>query len=121
MRNRLNASADSPPKHLAYYILIAKADTFFYFMNKRLHAYYSGSVQGVGFRFTAERLALGLGLTGWVRNLRDGRVEVLCEGPESALKEFSEKVNNIFKEYIRDNDIEWSEAMGEFDGFDIRF
>ena len=37
------------------------------------------------------------------------------------LKEFSEKINNIFKEYIRDNDIEWSEATGEFDEFDIRF
>ncbi|OGW77945.1 MAG: hypothetical protein A3K16_01400 [Omnitrophica bacterium RIFCSPLOWO2_01_FULL_45_24] len=90
-------------------------------MDKRLHAYYSGSVQGVGFRFTAERAASSLGLTGWVKNLRDERVEILCEGKEAALKEFLEKLNNIFKEYIRDYDIEWSEATGEFGEFDIRF
>ena len=90
-------------------------------MNKRLHAYYSGSVQDVGFRFTAERSASSLGLTGWVKNLRDGRVEVLCEGREAALKGFSEKINDIFKEYIRDIDIEWGEATGEFEEFDIRF
>ena len=90
-------------------------------MNKRLHAYYSGSVQGVGFRFTAERLASALSITGWVKNLMNGRVELLCEGKESALKEFLEKLNNIFKQYICDSDIEWEEATGEFSEFDIRF
>ena len=90
-------------------------------MNKRLHIYYSGSVQGVGFRFTAERTASSLGLIGWVKNLRDGRVEVLCEGREAALKEFSQKMNDIFKEYIRDRDVDWGEATGEFEEFDIRF
>ena len=53
-------------------------------MTKRFHAYYSGSVQGVGFRFAAQRAASNFGLTGWVRNLGDGRVEVLCEGKEPA-------------------------------------
>ncbi len=90
-------------------------------MKKQLHAYYSGSVHGVGFRYTAERMALSLDLTGWVKNLRDGRVEVLCEGREEALKEFLKKLETIFKGYIRDCDIEWTEATGGFDGFDIRF
>ena len=90
-------------------------------MNKRFHAYYSGSVHGVGFRFTAQRSASNLGLTGWVRNLGDGRVEVLCEGKEPELKEFSKKINYVFKEYIRDSDIEWGKATGEFGDFDIRF
>ncbi len=90
-------------------------------MDKRLHAYYSGSVQGVGFRFTAERSASSLGLTGWAKNLPDGCVEVVCEGPEPALKEFLEKIDRVFRQYIRDSDIEWSEAKDEFDGFDIRF
>ena len=90
-------------------------------MNKRLHTYYSGSVQGVGFRFTAERIALSLDIMGWVKNLRDGRVEILCEGRESALKEFLAKLNNIFKEYIRDCDTEWGDATAEFGEFDIRF
>ncbi len=90
-------------------------------MEKRLHVYYSGSVHGVGFRFTAERTAASLGLVGWVKNLRDGRVEVLCEGKEAALKEFLNKIDGVFGEYIRDADVEWSGASGEFAGFDIRF
>lgn len=89
-------------------------------MDKRLHVYYAGSVQGVGFRFTAERTALSLGLNGWVRNLSDGRVEVLCEGAESLLREFLRKVDGVFREYISDIDAEWGEATGEFEGFDIK-
>jgi acylphosphatase len=89
-------------------------------MNKRIHAYYSGSVQGVGFRFTAERTALSLNLTGWVRNLEDGRVEVLCEGVEPALKEFLDKIKDVFGRYISDADVEWCAPSGEFDEFDIR-
>lgn len=90
-------------------------------MEKRLHAYYSGSVQGVGFRFTAERVAIGLGLKGWVRNLGDGRVEIELEGPEAALQEFLRKVDSVFREYIRDIDTKWGGAEGLFEGFDIRF
>ena len=90
-------------------------------MNKRFHIYYSGSVQGVGFRFTAQRLASSLGLTGWAKNLPDGRVEVLCEGREPALKEFLKKTSGIFKQYIDNSDIEWSASTGEFEDFDIRF
>ncbi len=90
-------------------------------MKKHLHAYYSGSVQGVGFRFTAERIAASLGIKGWVKNLRDGRVEVICEGQISTLKEFLRKVDSIFKNYITDIDAEWSEPTGEFSYFDIRY
>ena len=90
-------------------------------MDKSLRVYYSGSVQGVGFRFTAERVAGSLGIKGWVRNLRDGRVEVMCEGREAALKEFLAKIEGVFKEYIRGADVSWGEATGEFAGFDIRF
>ena len=89
-------------------------------MTKRLHVYYSGWVQGVGFRFTAERLAGSLGITGWVKNLRDGRVEVLCEGSEDALERFLERINAAFKTYLQDTDVAWTPATGEFDGFDIR-
>ena len=90
-------------------------------MATRAHAYYSGSVQGVGFRLTAERAAFSLGLTGWVKNLDDGRVEVVCEGGEKDIKEFLTKIYSVFKMYINDTDIEWQPATGEFDGFDIRF
>jgi acylphosphatase len=90
-------------------------------MNKRLHAYYSGSVQGVGFRYSAERTATSLELSGWVKNLRDGRVELVCEGKDAPLKEFLRKIDTMFGSYIRDREIEWSDATGEFDLFDIRF
>jgi len=90
-------------------------------MNKRLHAYYDGSVQGVGFRFTAERAANALGLAGWAKNLRDGRVEVLLEGKESDIKKFLRKIDDIFRSYIRDVDVEWDDAAGEFKSFDIKF
>lgn len=48
----------------------------------------SGRVQGVGFRFFAQREAKSLGLRGWVRNLPDGRVEVYAMGDERSLKKF---------------------------------
>lgn len=70
-------------------------------MKKRIHAYYSGQVQGVGFRFTAERLAVDLGLSGWVRNLSDNRVELLCEGKEEDLHEILAKIDKRLSGYIR--------------------
>ena len=52
----------------------------------RWHVYFSGKVQGVGFRFTAQHFAQNLGLTGWVRNLHDERVEMEVQGPLSRLR-----------------------------------
>ncbi len=49
----------------------------------------AGQVQGVGFRYFVQRRAAALGLTGWVRNLPDGRVEVLGQGPDEALAELA--------------------------------
>ena len=69
----------------------------------------------------SERAAESLALTGWVKNLNDSRVEVLCEGSQDSLNEFLRKINDIFKEYITDYDIKWSEATGEFDGFGVRY
>ena len=52
----------------------------------------SGRVQGVGFRFFAERAARSAGVKGWVRNLPDGRVETVVEGDESAVTRYLEAI-----------------------------
>ncbi len=88
-------------------------------MKKQVHVYYTGRVQGVGFRFTAESIACDLGVTGWVKNLSDGRVEVVAEAEEDVLKEFLEKISAYFSCYIRDVNIQWLEATGEFNDFGI--
>lgn len=88
---------------------------------KRVHAFYDGYVQGVGFRFTARHLAWRLNLVGWVKNLYDGRVELLVEGDEEQLKKMIEQLNQRFEGYIKNSDVKWSDATGEFDSFSIRF
>lgn len=91
-------------------------------MKKRLHIYYSGAVQGVGFRWTAENTAVKLGLGGLVKNLSDGRVEVLCEGEEADLASFIDKVENgPLRHCISSQDAVWSEASSEFKDFKVCF
>ena len=51
----------------------------------RTHIYVNGRVQGVGFRFRTQQLARGIGLTGWVKNLDDGRVEMELQGREEEI------------------------------------
>lgn len=91
-------------------------------MNKkqRIHVLFSGQVQGVGFRFITERIAGELGLGGFVRNLPDGRVEVICEGTTTILNEFLKNINNTMSDYICDSTIDWHDAKGEFSIFEIR-
>ena len=89
---------------------------------KALHVYYSGRVQGVGFRFTAEAIAMKLGLTGWVKNLPDGKVEVLCEGAEAQLLTFLDCLRcSVVGRYIKAEDINWLEPTQEHSDFTIRF
>lgn len=90
-------------------------------MDKRIHVYYSGRVQGVGFRFTAQALAVDLGLTGWVKNLPDGRVELMCEGKQEKLDKVLIKIDSEFSRYIRQKDVNLMSATGKFNSFEIRF
>lgn len=90
-------------------------------MHKRIHVFYSGRVQGVGFRFTAQDIARDLGVSGWVRNLSDGRVEAIAEAKEAVLNDFLARIKQYFHNYIRNVDIQWEEPSGEFTDFGIRF
>ncbi len=87
---------------------------------QRLHLFYSGHVQGVGFRYTARMLAHGFELTGVVRNLTDGRVELVAEGERAELEAFREAIRDSeLGSYIRQEDVRWGEAKNEFRGFEI--
>ncbi len=87
---------------------------------QRLHLFYSGHVQGVGFRYTARMLAHGFELTGAVRNLPDGRVELVAEGERAELEAFREAIRDSeLGSYIRQEEVRWSEPKNEFRGFEI--
>ena len=75
-------------------------------MSKRYHIFYSGSVQGVGFRYTARSLAQKNNLTGWVRNLPDGRVELQVQGTPEGLEAYLGSLQKEFVGYIHTRDIE---------------
>ena len=89
---------------------------------KRMRIFFSGTVQGVGFRFTAERLARRFPVAGFVRNLEDGRVEVTAEGAETSLVEFLTAIRESgMKDYVRDVEAHWSEPQGCFNRFSISY
>ena len=66
----------------------------------RYHIIFKGMVQGVGFRFTAQRLARKFGILGWVRNNPDGTVELTAQGPQERLDLFLADLRDYFKDYI---------------------
>lgn len=91
-------------------------------MMRRVRVYISGRVQGVFFRAYTKEEADRLGLKGWVRNLPDGRVEAVFEGPASAIEEMirwchrgspASKVTSV--------EVEEEPYTGEFKDFSIRY
>ena len=81
---------------------------------------YSGHVQGVGFRFTVREVAEGFEVTGTVRNLSDGRVEVVAEGERAELEAFREAIREAgLRSLIRQETAVWGEATRLFRGFQI--
>jgi acylphosphatase len=83
---------------------------------------YSGRVQGVGFRFTAEKLALDLGLVGCVKNLPDGRVELICEGSEEKIKELLQKIcQSSLGPHIKKTTCCWERPTHGFTDFSVEF
>ncbi|UCC29538.1 MAG: acylphosphatase [Phycisphaerales bacterium] len=88
-------------------------------IRRRVH--FSGRVQGVGFRFTTEDIASRFQVTGFVRNLRDGRVELVAEGIEAELDRFQDAIQDALRGYITEANASDSSAVGEFTSFRIAF
>ncbi len=87
----------------------------------RLRLLVSGRVQGVFFRASAADVARSLALTGWARNLIDGRVEVVAEGRRDALKALAAWAHEgPPAAIVSEVGEEWSEFRGEFRGFRAR-
>jgi acylphosphatase len=85
----------------------------------RMTVLYSGHVQGVGFRYTTSQVARGFDVTGTVRNLPDGRVELIAEGTRQELEAFREAIRSSMGGFIRGEEVSWSEAVGGMQGFRI--
>lgn len=89
---------------------------------ERAHVFFEGRVQGVGFRYTTEKLALEIGLTGWVKNMPDGRVEVLCEGSRAQVEALIQGLKSgPLGAYIRKVACDWQKPTGEFSDFSVEF
>lgn len=91
-------------------------------MNVRAHVIFDGRVQGVFFRSNAKKCADSLGVTGWVRNTADGKVEAVFEGEEEKVRRAVDWCSTE-QPYARveSKSAKMSEATGEFDSFDIRY
>jgi acylphosphatase len=86
----------------------------------RAHAVISGRVQGVAYRYFAQKHAHAYDVKGWVKNLFDGRVEVLAEGERTSLELFLARLKEGPRMASVDGfDVYWEEYRGEFSGFEI--
>jgi acylphosphatase len=81
---------------------------------------FGGQVQGVGFRFTTCRVAAGYEVTGYVRNLPDGRVECVAEGTDEEIDAFLGELRRAMGGYIRDHTEETAAYTGQFREFGVR-
>jgi acylphosphatase len=88
----------------------------------RAHIFVSGIVQGVGFRWSMQRMARRLGVKGWVRNLPDGRVEAVFEGPRDRVEELIDWAKRGPSWAVVEGvEVRWEKYRGEFTDFEIRY
>jgi acylphosphatase len=86
----------------------------------RMTVFFAGRVQGVGFRYTAKTIAAGFEITGTIRNLPDGRVELVAESRRAELDAFRAALHDAgLAGFIRDEQVVWADAKNEFRGFEI--
>jgi acylphosphatase len=86
---------------------------------KATMVYYTGNVQGVGFRSTAVMIARDYPVTGWVKNLADGRVQLLVEGREDAVAGLLKAIRDHWKDAIKKEQAQDEKPTGKFDKFQI--
>lgn len=85
------------------------------------HVFFEGRVQGVGFRWTVKNLARGYDVTGWVKNLADGRVEMQVSGEIGEVDAFIEAIEESeLKSHIKKVDVSVIPPPAGFHGFEIR-
>lgn len=89
--------------------------------HERRGIYYSGRVQGVGFRYTVRGLAGRFAVTGFVKNLPDGRVHLVAEGEPAEVQRFLDAVQSEMGHYIGGIQQSSRVATGQFSQFEIRF
>ena len=91
-------------------------------MHKRVNIKVKGHVQGVFFRSHTQEMAEKLGLTGWVRNAPDGGVEIVVEGDKEGLNKLvSWSHNGPSSAHVIGVDFKFSDSLGEFDSFRIKY
>jgi acylphosphatase len=83
------------------------------------HVVYTGQVQGVGFRYTAQHVAEGFAVAGYVKNLPDGSVELVAQGEADPVDAFLRAISKRMSGYIERADVR-DETPGNFQGFRIR-
>lgn len=87
---------------------------------RRLQVFYSGRVQGVGFRYTVKSITPGFEVTGTVCNLPDGRVELVAEGEKDELEAFQQAIRDSgVGRFVKAEETKWTEARGGLRGFEI--
>lgn len=91
-------------------------------MKKRAHIIVHGRVQGVFFRHHTTEKARELKVTGWVKNLSDGTVEIICEGEKNDIDEMILWCGKGPRgAFVEKTDVSWEEYAGEFATFDTRY
>jgi len=84
------------------------------------HVFYEGRVQGVGFRYTVYQIVSGFDITGWIRNLPDGRVELLAAGEPDELEAFLQAIReSSLAGFIRNEELNKVPAPEKLRGFEI--
>jgi acylphosphatase len=84
------------------------------------HVFYEGRVQGVGFRYTVYQITSGFDITGWIRNLPDGRVELLAAGEPDELEAFLQAIrDSSLGSFIRKEEVNKVPAPEKLRGFEI--